>query len=155
MASDTTYDEIDAHGHLYLNGIDTGKKIYKHFASKDLYGGNVADDEKSVIKKIRINPISPTNYITGLYAPPGEVIKIEISEEEFENIGGQLEFIIGQATQSGGFSQNKESIGLKRLPILVNYMTIKKTPGYIGSFIGGPIYISNPPKKKNIYSYYI
>ena len=64
------------------------------------------------------------------------------------NIGGELQFLIGQATQSNGYSENKESIGLKRMPILVNFMTIKKTHSYIGSFIGGPIYISNPPKRR-------
>ena len=33
--------------------------------------------------------------------------------------------------------------------LLLNlYLVIKKTKGYIGSFLGGPIYISNPPKAK-------
>ena len=148
MASSTTYDEIDSNGNLYLNGELTGNKIYKHSSSIGLYGGNISDEEKSVIKKLKINPISAGNYITGLYAPPGEVIKVEISEEDLKNIGGSLKFVIGQATQQDGYSENKEIIGLKRMPILVNFITIKKTPGYIGSFIGGPIYISNPDIKR-------
>ena len=148
VASATTYDEIDENGNLFLNGESTGKKLYKHKFSENLYGGNIADSELSVIKKIKINPISPTNYITGLYAPPGEVIKIEFSNNDLENIGNSIEFIIGQVTQDGGGSENSKRVGLKRVPILYSKLIIKKNPGYIGSFIGGPIYISNPTKRK-------
>ena len=99
-------------------------------------------------KKLRVNPVSLTNYITGLYAPPGEVIKIEISEEDLSNIGGKISFSIGQATQGDGYSGYKESIGIKRVLYLVSKLTISKPTGYIGSFLGGPIYISNPSVKK-------
>ena len=147
IASETTYDEIDESGNLLLNSEVKGT-LYKHIFSKDLYGGNIADTEKAVSMKIRINPVSPTNYITGLYAPPGEVIKIEISEEDLANIGGKLSFSIGQVTQANGVSENSKSVGIKRVLNLVNKMDITKSVGYIGSFIGGPIYISNPTKKK-------
>ena len=148
MASATNYDEIDENGNLFLKGESIGKQLYKHKFSKDLYGGNIDDNEKSVIKTMKINPISPTNYITGLYAPPGEVIKIEFSNNDLENIGGSLEFIIGQVTQDGVGSDNSKNVGLQRIPILYNKLIITKNPGYIGSFIGGPIYISNPSKRK-------
>ena len=146
---ENTYDEIDENGKLYLKGVDTGNVLYRHPFSNGLYGGNIRDDEKTVIKTITINPISNTNYITGLYAPPGEVIKIQFSEDsDFERIGGQLQFTIGQVNQDGDGSVNRERLGLRRVPILFNKITITKNPGYIGSFIGGPIYISNPPKKR-------
>ena len=148
IASDSTYDEIGADGKLYLNGNYIERNLYKHIFSKGLYGGDVSDSEKAVSMQIRINPVSPTNYITGLYAPPGEVIKIEISEEDLSNIGGKVSFSIGQATQGDGYSGYKESIGIKRVLFLVSQLSISKTTGYIGSFLGGPIYISNPSIKK-------
>lgn len=148
IASENTYDEIGADGKLYLNGNYIGRNLYKHIFSKGLYGGDVSDTEKAVSMQIRINPVSPTNYITGLYAPPGEVIKIEISEEDLSNIGGKVSFSIGQATQGDGSSGYKESIGIKRVLYLVTQLSISKTIGYIGSFLGGPIYISNPSIKK-------
>ena len=148
MTGAYTYNEIDVIGKLYLNGSFTGNTLYKHPFSVGLYGGNIADTEKTVIKTLTINPTSLTNYITGLYAPAGEVVKIEFAEGDLENIGGSLEFIIGQVTQDGGGSVNSKNVGLKRIPILFNKLTIKKNPGYIGSFIGGPIYISNASKKR-------
>ena len=144
----TTYDEIDSDGKLYLNNVYIGKTLYKHKFSIGLSGGNISDDEKAITKKITINPNSYGNYITGLYAPAGEVVKVEFDDTELNNIGGSVEFVIGQSTQSGGVSICNKNIGLKRLPILVNKLKITKNPGYIGSCIGGPIYISNPPKRK-------
>ena len=148
VAGGYTYNEIIEDGKLYLNGSFTGGVLYKHPFSVGLYGGDIADTEKTVVKTITINPTSFTNYITGLYAPAGEVIKIEFNDDDLKNIGGALEFIIGQVTQDGAGSVNSKGVGLKRIPILYNKLTIKKNPGYIGSFIGGPIYISNPPKKR-------
>ena len=148
MASANTYDEIDENGNLFLDGVDIGRDLYKHPYSIGLYGGDISDDEKSVVKTLTINPNSVTNYITGLYAPAGEVVKIEFSNDDLSNIGGSLEFIIGQVNQDGNGSINGQKVGLKRIPILYNKLTIKKNPGYIGSFIGGPIYISNPSKKR-------
>ena len=143
-----TYDEINGTGQLFLNGAFTGGTLYKHPFSVGLYGGDIADTEKTIVKTITINPTSSTNYITGLYAPAGEVIKIEFAEGDLEKIGGSLEFIIGQVTQDGIGSDISKNMGLKRIPILYNKYIIKKNPGYIGSFIGGPIYLSNPLVKR-------
>ena len=100
VASSSTYDEIGSDGKLYLNGEYIGRDLYKHVFSVGLYGGNVSDDEKAVKKVIKLNPASSTNYITGLYAPPGEVIKVEISEEDLTKIGGSLPFSIGLVTHN-------------------------------------------------------
>ena len=148
IASSTNYDEIGSDGKLYLNGRYIGRNLYKHVFSIGLYGGNVADSEKSVIKKIKLNPDSSTNYLTGLYAPPGEVIKVEISSDDLAKIGGQLPFTIGFVTHNNVISINSQAVGIRRVPNLVSSLTIKKTTGYIGSFLGGPIYIFNPPKQK-------
>ena len=148
IASSTTYDEIGSDGKLYLNGEYIGRDLYKHIFSVGLYGGGVSDEEKAIKKVMKINPVSTTNYITGLYAPPGEVIKVEISDEDLANIGGQLTFIIGHVSHNNVISVNSQSVGIKRVPNLSNTLVISKTTGYIGSFIGGPIYISNPSKSK-------
>ena len=148
IPSSTTYDEIGSDGKLYLNGEYKGRNLYKHVFSIGLYGGNVADSEEAVKKKIKLNPDSSTNYLTGLYAPPGEVIKVEISSEDLAKIGGQLPFSIGFVTHNNVISVNSQSVGIKRVPNLVSSLTITKTTGYIGSFLGGPIYIFNPPKQK-------
>ena len=108
MTGTDTYDELDADGKLYLNGAETGNVLYKHPFSVGLYGGDISDTEKTVIKTIEINPISLTNYITGLYAPAGEVIKIEFGNGDLERIGGYLQFIIGQVNQDGGGSDNRK-----------------------------------------------
>ena len=110
MSSDTTYDEIDENGNLILKGVKTGKKLYKHTSSIGIYDGDISNDEKSIIKKIYINPISNGNYITGLYAPPGEIIKYEISENDFEKIGNEISFLIGQCTQNNIISVHKNTI---------------------------------------------
>ena len=148
IASSSTYDEIGSDGKLYLNGTYIERDLFKHVFSDGLFGGNIADNEPAVTKEIKLNPVSNTNYITGLYAPPGEVITVVISETDLENIGGSLTFLIGFYTHNNIISINKESIGIKRVPNLSNSLTITKTTGYIGSFLGGPIYISNPSKKK-------
>ena len=68
IASDSTYDEIGSDGKLYLSGEYIERDLYKHVFSLGLYGGNVSDSEKAVKKVMKINPVSTTNYITGLYA---------------------------------------------------------------------------------------
>ena len=77
IASSSTYTEMDESGNLYLNGESTGKKLYKHTASDGMYYGNVLNNEKSVTEKITLEPLEQRNYITGLYAPAGEVIKLK------------------------------------------------------------------------------
>ena len=54
IPSSSTFDKIDSSGKLYLNGVDTGRTLFRHIFSKGLYGGNVADSEKAVKKKIKI-----------------------------------------------------------------------------------------------------
>ena len=148
IASSSTYDEIGSDGKLYLNGEYIGRNLYKHVFSDGLYGENPSSTEKAVKKVMKINPASSTNYVIGLYAPAGEVVKVEISQDDLTNIGGSLPFIIGFVTHNNVVSVNSESVGIKRVPNLSNTLVIKKTTGYIGSFLGGPIYINNPPKTK-------
>lgn len=81
-ASSSTYDSMDSEGNLYLNGQATGEKLYKHTASVGMYYGDVDDDEVAVVKRISVSPRPLGNYITGLYAPAGEVIKMSTTQTE-------------------------------------------------------------------------
>ena len=99
-ANCNVYDEMDENGYLYLNDEpvkdenNQPRKLYKHTAAEGMYFGNVADDEPAVIKRITINPrTTDDTYITGLYAPAGEVIKIEISAEDLDAIGGAYVYV--------------------------------------------------------------
>lgn len=142
-ASSTTYDSMDAAGNLYLNGADTGRNLYKHTAADGMYYGNVADAERAVVKKIYLNPRARGNHLTGLYAPAGEVIKIEISAENL-NKTGEIPVFIGQVLSNGQPNNIWLARDFNRMPVIVNQMSINKTVSYVGSYLGGPIYLGVP-----------
>ena len=141
LASDSTYDSMDENGNLYLNGEPTGRKLYKHTAAVGMYYGDVDDNEPAVIKQISISPRPLGNYITGLYAPAGEVIKIEISQEDLDATGG-LKITIGQASQTNELNNIWAARELNRMPVIANIMTVSTTTAYVGYFLGGPIYVT-------------
>ena len=151
-ASSTTYDSMDENGNLFLEGNATGRQLYKHSASVGLYGGNVSADEKAVIKKINITPRRLGNYITGLYAPAGEVIKIEISEEDLANTGGFEVWIGNAGNRSSGAAEIPLEKTFSRMPNTVNAMKVNKTTVYVGSYLGGAIYLGEPKNKNASYS---
>lgn len=152
ISSNNTYDKMDELGNLYLNGKETGKKLYKHSASIGLYGGDVSDKEKAVIKKINITPRNLGNYITGLYAPAGEVIKIEISEEDLSECGGFEVWIGNAGNRSSGAAEIPLDKSFTRMPLTVNAMKVNETTTYVGSFLGGAIYLGEPKNKNASYS---
>ena len=152
ISSSSTYDKMDESGNLYLNGEATGSKLYKHSASVGLYGGDVSDKEKAVIKKINITPRNLGNYITGLYAPAGEVIKIEISEEDLANTGGFEVWIGNAGNRSSGAAEIPLDKTFTRMPLTVNAMKVAETVTYVGSFLGGAIYLGEPKNKDASYS---
>lgn len=151
-AGASTYDKMDADGNLYLNGETTGGKLYKHTAADGMYFGNVSDTEPAVIKKITMSPRGYRSYgITGLYAPAGEVIKIEISEQDMDATDG-ITIHIGQALYNGQANNIWAEKSFVRMPVILNTMTVDKSTAtlengvytaYVGSFFGGPVYIRN------------
>lgn len=142
FASDTTYDSMDSAGNYYLNGVATGKTLYKHTSSVGMYYGDVADDEKAVIERITVTANEVRNYITGIYAPAGEVIKIEISDEDLQKIGGKLTVIVGQVSHRNNVNNIwKARNDFSRMPIVANQMTVTSTVAYVGNPLGGPVYI--------------
>ena len=142
IASDTTYDAMDENGNLFLGGEPTGKTLYKHASAAGMYYGDVSDDEPAVCEQITVNAIEQRNYVTGLYAPAGEVIKIEISEEDLAAIGGELLIAVGQVSHRNVVNNIwKARNDFSRMPVIGNKMKIKSTTAYAGFHLGGPIYI--------------
>ena len=155
---------MDKDGKLYsgtvsepVPTVDTNKqqrKLYKHSASVGMYMGNVDDNEPAIVKKVTMRPRQYTRgySVTGVYAPAGEVIKIEISEEDMNNTGG-VTIHIGQALYNGKANNIwVDKNAMPRFPVILNTMTISKDTatydekrkvytGYVGSFVGGPLYI--------------
>lgn len=155
------YNRIDKDGYLYLdnepvyNSNNVHRKLYKHTAAVGMYLGDVSDEEKGVVKQMWF---APRDYIrgyniTGLYAPAGEVIEVKLSKEVMEKTGG-ITIHIGQALYNGQCNNIWSTRDLNRMPVILNTLEInEKTSvydetaqtytGYIGSFLGGPIYIRN------------
>lgn len=150
-AATDTYDCMDAEGNLYLNG-EKKDRLYKHTASAGLYLGDVSDDEPAVIKRITVKSRGAGYNITGLYAPAGEVVRIETSAADLLAAGGFYVYI-GQALYNGQANNIWAARDMNRMPVLLNRMTLtentytRETDGdgnstfYVGSFLGGPIYI--------------
>ena len=137
---------------------DTYRKLYAHTASITLYGGGLSEDEPRVKKKITAitHMKLASTQITGLYAPAGEVIKVEIPEAEYKAAGG-IAVYIGQNynldqqvavefTSSGvkgnGFTRMTDILSKFELRDKYKNVTIKDgvATAYVGSFLGGPIY---------------
>lgn len=141
-SSSTTYDEMDSNGNLYLNGQKINRKLYKHTAADNLFFGNVDDSEPAVIKKITIDPRQNGNYITGLYAPAGEIIKVEISDDDLKKTGG-VKIELGQFPQNNQLNNIWEARDdFSRMPHVGNEMLVSKTTTYVGAYLGGPIYVT-------------
>ena len=141
-SSSSTYDKMDEFGNLYLNDTLLERKFYKHTTSLNNYYGTPDDNEESVIKKIDVNATRRGNYITGLYAPAGEVIKIELSDEDLAKTGG-VKIEIGQYSQNNQLNNIwAQRNDFSRMPLMGNEMEITTNEGFVGSFLGGPIYIT-------------
>ncbi|MDE7336600.1 MAG: M60 family metallopeptidase, partial [Clostridia bacterium] len=158
------YTWMDKDGYLYrgttsepIPTVDTQSKhrqLYQHTSSVGMYFGDVADSEPGVVKEMTFRPRSYTRgyNVTGLYAPAGEVIKIEISEKDMKATNG-ITFHIGQALYNGKANNIWTAKGqMQRFPVIMNTMSVTPSTAtlkdgvytaYIGSFIGGPIYVRN------------
>ncbi len=158
------YKWMDKDGYLYngttadpqptLDKYGKHRRIYKHSASAGLYMGDVSPDEPGIIKSVTMRPRAYTRGygVTGVYAPAGEVIKIQMSEADMNATGG-IVIHIGQALYNGKANNIWVEKGqMQRIPHLLNTMVVDKSTAtlengvytaYVGSFIGGPLYIRN------------
>lgn len=162
------YEKMDENGYLYLkdgtpvdvngNAVEKGSaehyKLYKHSASVGMYEGDVSDSEPAIVKRLTFAPRAYSSYyeVTGLYAPAGELIKIELSEEAMNATGG-ISVHIGQALYNGKanniwLAKNQ----MQRMPVILNTLDVDKQTAtfneetktytaYVGSFLGGPVYV--------------
>ncbi len=146
-----TFDKMDADGRLYLNGEDTGKTLYKHTSAAQMYRGDVSPDEPGIVKKISVLPRSYGYSVTGVYAPAGEVIKIQISEKDMTATGG-IVIHIGQALYNAKANNIWAQRNINRMPVILNTMVVNTNTAtlengvytaYVGSFLGGPVYVRN------------
>ncbi len=156
-----TYNKIDRDGNLLLNGEDTGRDLYKHTASVGMYLGNVSDDEPGIAKKLTYTPRGYTSYnVTGMFAPAGEVVKVELTEADMEATGG-IVVHVGQALYNNKANNIWKARGINRMPVILNTLVLDKTTceydsvrgvytGYVGSFVGGPIYVCNENVKFSV-----
>ena len=157
-----TYNRMDADGNLYLNDEDTGRDLYKHTAADGMYYGNVSDTEPGIIKKLTYAPRAHggSYNVTGVYAPAGEVIKVELSEADMNATGG-IEVFIGQALYNKKANNIWAARGINRMPVILNTLVLDKNTcsynaergiytGYVGSFYGGPIYVYNENVKFSV-----
>lgn len=102
------YTWMDENGYLYSGTRPataenaTGRQLYQHTASVGLYHGNVADDEPAIVKQVTLRPRTYRSYysVTGVYAPAGEVIKIQLSGKDMDATAG-IVIHIGQALYNG------------------------------------------------------
>ncbi len=159
------YNGIDSEGYLIKNGARVAdekggyKKLYAHTSSTTLYGGGLSDDEPRIIKQLTVKThmkLASTN-ITGLYAPAGEVIRIDLSKSDYQNCGG-LRIYIGQnynLDQQVAMEKSGDGIkgtGLNRMTDILSCYALNDASknvidngdgtvtAYVGSFLGGPIY---------------
>ena len=157
------YTWMDKNGYLYsgttfepiktVDAQNNHRQLYKHTASVGMYFGDVADDEPAIIKEVTLRPRGYNSYsVTGVYAPAGEVIKIQLSEQDMEATGG-ITIHIGQALYNGKANNIWTAKNqMQRFPVILNTMVVNKDhctyengvyTAYVGSFIGGPIYVRN------------
>ncbi|MBD5131574.1 MAG: hypothetical protein HDT28_03125 [Clostridiales bacterium] len=190
-SDDVDEDDEDEEGEVISGGEDAGleegeevvegsttvneqfnkkyRMLYKHTASITMYGGGLSDKEPRIVKKITAltHAKLASTTITGLYAPAGEVIKIEIPEAEYKAAGG-IAVYIGQNynldqqvavefTSSGvkgnGFTRMTDILSKFELRDKYKNVTIENgiATAYVGSFLGGPIYfrpINNSVERK-------
>ncbi len=155
------YNRMDENGYLY-NGTEPvldkngmHRRLYKHTGAVGMYLGDVSDDEEAIIKRVKMRARGYNGYgVTGVYAPAGEIIKIQISQEDMNATGG-LTIHIGQALYNGQANNIWTAKNqMQRMPVILNTMVVNKTTAtfdeesgvytaYVGSFLGGPIYIRN------------
>lgn len=115
------------------------KHTVAHPGAKD-FPGAVPADAPRIQKVVRL-PLSRSRWqSTGLYAPPGETIRVELPPTLK---GGEI--IIGCHRDNIANSERKET---HRFPLISTSVAITKTIHDIANPFGGLIYISVPEKKE-------
>ncbi len=142
------FDEMDKDGYYYKSGVKTGQRLFKHTAADNIYPTSLSNSQTAVEKYMHVNNYAFNEGVaggygaitTGLYAPAGELITIEIPEDAvLENI----EIYIGKMSSKGYTNDIGTNNNYSRMPVLTSNVTMKNTITYTGSPLGGLIYIYN------------
>ena len=83
----------------------------------------MSPDEPGIVKKISVLPRSYGYSVTGVYAPAGEVIKIQISEKDMTATGG-IVIHIGQALYNAKANNIWAQRNINRMPVILNTMVV-------------------------------
>ncbi len=143
------YDKLDEEGKYYLNDVYQTNSLFKHRSADSQVATYLLDDtavtktmfirnniyQETAVEK-KYNPVN----ITGLYAPAGELIKVEISEE-LANTNPVI--YIGATAINGETNDIDDSDTYTRFPNRVKQLVLDDTVNYIGSPLGGQIYIQS------------
>lgn len=134
------------------DAVDSGMDLYKHTAAEGMYFGNVSDSEPAVVKRITTNGKQYGTIVTGLYAPAGEVVKVEMPADSLRD--RNIYISIGQTLGNGTANAIPARTDKKfvRMPIISTRFRMNKKTSYydantdtysfyIGSHFGGPIYL--------------
>ncbi len=147
--------EIESYSGGVKTYTDVQRRLYKHTASVGLYLGDVSDSEPAIAKTLTLTNRGYTSYsVTGVYAPAGEVLTVRLSGEAMNATGG-IAINIGQAlynSQANNIWAGKNA--MPRIPHVLTTLVLNKNTmtyseetdtwtGYIGSFLGGPVYVQN------------
>ncbi|MFI3329749.1 MAG: M60 family peptidase N-terminal accessory domain-containing protein [bacterium] len=150
------YDKLDESGIYHLESARTSVELYKFRGSDTQLASSLLDDT-AVSKKMTIrNSIYPVSQsgvtnipvnMTGLYAPAGEVVKVVISEE----LAALNPIIyIGATSINGEVNNISDADTYTRMPQRVKQLTLTDTVNYIGSPLGGQIYIQVDSEEYNV-----
>ncbi len=142
------FDSLDKNGYYYKDGVKTGQSLYKHTAADMMYGTKLSDEQTAVEKYMHVNNSSFNldsmdfgSITTGLYAPAGEIITIEIDEEVANQ---NIEVYIGAMTSKANTNDlTKDVDEFFRMPLTTSSVTMNNTITYTGSPLGGLIYLYN------------
>jgi len=134
------------------DAVDSGMDLYKHTAAEGMYFGNVSDSEPAVVKRITTNGKQYGTIVTGLYAPAGEVVKVEMPASSLRD--RNIYISIGQTLGNGTANAIPATTAKKfvRMPIISTRFRMNQKTSYynaetdtysfyIGSHFGGPIYL--------------
>lgn len=156
VASIFNYDMLDSKGYYYVDGVNTSTQLFKHRGADNQVSTYLSDDSavtKTMTLRNSIYPSSETDEIiapvnvTGLYAPAGEIIKIEISEELLET---NPKVYIGSTATNGKVNDIPNGDTYTRMPINVKELTLTDLVNYVGSPLGGQIYIQSSMKEYSV-----
>lgn len=115
------------------------RKTVAHPNAKD-FPGAVPEDAPRIDKVVKVPLRAPRWFFTGMYAPPGEIIRIQTSTE----LKGASVIIGCHRDNIAGSKREKTH----RFPLISNTHKVEKTTMEVANPFGGLIYINVPDKKE-------